>query len=126
MGAVNDKLSVKPQASTLTLPNGSTMNLGLQTGEPIILPGMMKNPKMITEPAKVLRAAESSFVDLRTPTVPKGFIKGNELTPDLRHPIVEEGLTGRSARLANRKWLENSNPITDEGSLQAAKDWVRE
>ena len=43
-------------------------------------------------------------------------------------PIILPGRFGgfRSGRLANKRWLENSNPITSEGSAQAAKDWLTE
>jgi hypothetical protein len=39
LGIVNDKLSAQPQPTTAVLPNGNTITLGMQTGEPIILPG---------------------------------------------------------------------------------------
>lgn len=39
LGIVNDKLSAQPQPTTAILPNGETISFGMQTGEPIILPG---------------------------------------------------------------------------------------
>ena len=95
-----------------------------QIGAPTILPGMMKNPKTIIDQAKVLRAAETSpylFTDLESVTVPKGFIKGNEVTPVLRYPISEEGLTVRTV-----KPMKLENPITNEAEAQAARDWLAE
>ena len=40
-------------------------------------------------------------------------------------PEYLPGRLGRIPQLKNRAWLEKSNPIVDEGSLQAAKDWVQ-
>ena len=40
-------------------------------------------------------------------------------------PEYLPGRLGRVPQLKNRAWLEKSNPIVDEGSLQAAKDWVQ-
>lgn len=56
-----------------------------------------------------------------TNVTPKGFTKGNEVTPDTRYPISEEGLTVRTA-----KPVKLENPITTPEEAQAAKDWLAE
>lgn len=53
--------------------------------------------------------------------VPKGFIKGNEVTPATRYPVSEEGLTVRTARP-----VKLENPITNEAEAAAARDWLQE
>lgn len=79
------------------------------------------NPYLITGTAPAV-GMEKPFVILRTArTIPRGFIKGNEVTPSYRYPISEEGLTLRTARPTRL-----TNPITNEAELAAAKDYVRE
>ena len=56
-----------------------------------------------------------------TNVTPKGFTKGNEVTPDTRYPVSEEGLTVRTA-----KPVKLENPITTPEEAQAAKDWLAE
>lgn len=55
---------------------------------------------------------------------PNQQIGGPTILPSITSGTVIEGLSPRAGKLANRTWLENSNPITNQETLQAAKDWV--
>ena len=75
-------------------------------------------PEFVTKNGKV-SPAHYNYVDLKSEVTSKGFVKGNEVTPDLRHSISEEGLTSRIA-----KPFVYENPITNEAEAAAAKDWL--
>lgn len=62
------------------------------------------------------------YVDVSSETVPKGFVQGNEFTPDMRYPAAEEGLTRRK----NPVRKETVPPIKTEAEAQAAKDYLEE
>lgn len=53
--------------------------------------------------------------------IARGYVQGNEVTPVTRVPVSELGLTTRTVEP-----VSFTNPITDEASLQAAKDYVAE
>ena len=55
---------------------------------------------------------------------PNQQIGGPTILPSITSGTIIEGLSPRAGKLANRAWLENSNPITNQETLQAAKDWV--
>ena len=55
---------------------------------------------------------------------PNQQIGGPTILPSITSGTVIEGLSPRAGKLANRAWLENSNPITNQETLQAAKDWI--
>ena len=60
------------------------------------------------------------YVDLKSETIPKGFIKGNEVTPVYKYPVSEEGLS-----VVKVKPFNAENPITNPAEAQAAKDWLK-
>lgn len=126
-----------------------TGNPNIITGEPVILPGrvnmslykdakyLLKGPqydegfvnfvdrlaKGKIKPSQIGTYKEpvTKFVNLESESIPKGYVKGNEVTPDLRYPISEEGLTIR-----NIKPIKLENPITNEAEAAAARDWLKE
>jgi hypothetical protein len=63
----------------------------------------------------------SNYSRTFTEVIPKGFVKGNEVTVNGMHPISEEGLTIRTARPFNVE-----NPVTTAAEKQAAMDYAKE
>ena len=118
-----------PRLNQMTVENAplpGKVNMSLYKDAKTVLKGSQYNEKFVNFIDRIVSGKGPikgspyfDAVDLKSETIPRGFIKGNEVTPIKGYPISEENLTIRTAKPIN---LEN--PITNEAEAQAARDWI--
>ena len=130
------QVSSNPYLQTGTAPTPGKVNMSLYKDAKNLLKGPQYdegfvnfvdklskgkiNPRFITK-NNTVSPANYNYVDLKLETVPKGFVKGNEVTPSPLRNLSEEGLV-----IKNAKPIKLYNPINTPEEAAAAKDWMLE